>query len=122
MRKKNYKGRVEKRTLPLCNNVCRTYDALQYQYATLLSKSDDVESFDVNVSLEGLEIGAYTSDFVIHKKDGGIAIRECVFRSKLTRPLTCKLLDASRLYWKSHGVNDWGIVIDKEKEGVENDA
>ena len=33
------------------------------------------------------------------------------------RPLTCKLLDASRLYWKSHGVNDWGIVIDKGING-----
>lgn len=41
-------------------------------------------------------------------------IRECVERSKLTRPLTCKLLDASRNYWLSHGITDWGIVIEKE--------
>lgn len=117
MRKKNYKGRVEKRHLQKCEDICRTYDDLQYQFASLLNESEDVKSFSVNVLLEGLEIGAYTSDFVIHKCDGGLAIRECVERKKLHKPLTCKLLDASRLYWKSHGVNDWGIVVDKEKDG-----
>ena len=105
----------DKRTLSKCEGVCRTYDDIQYGYATLLDKSEDVEFFEVNVLMEGLEIGAYTCDFIIHKKNGGLAIRECVHRDKLTRPLTCKLLDASRAYWKSHGVYDWGIVIDMEK-------
>lgn len=119
MRKKNYKGRVDKRIVPKCEDVCRTYDVLQYKYADLLSKSDDVESFQVNVLLEGLEIGEYTSDFVITKKDGGLMVRECVFRDKIMKPLTCKLLDASRDYWLGHGVTDWGIVVDKKQESDE---
>ncbi len=52
------------------------------------------------------------------KADGGLMVRECVSRRHLTKPMTTKLLDASRNYWKSHGVNDWGIVV--EKEGVAN--
>ena len=52
------------------------------------------------------------------KVDGGLMVRECVSRKHLTKPMTTKLLDASRNYWKSHGVSDWGIVV--EKEGVTN--
>ena len=115
MRKKNYKGmKVTKRMLSKCEGMCRTYDAIQYAYADLLSKAEDVQSFRVNVLLEGLQEGDYTSDFVIVKADGGLMIRECVSRRHLTKPMTTKLLDASRNYWKSHGVNDWGIVVEKE--------
>ena len=32
MRKKNFKGRCEKRRLPKCEDVCRTYDGIQYAY------------------------------------------------------------------------------------------
>ena len=41
-------------------------------------------------------------------------VRECVFRKFLKKPMTVKLLDASRDYWNNHGVSDWGIVIDEE--------
>lgn len=41
-------------------------------------------------------------------------VRECVFRKFLMKPLTVKLLDASREYWLRHGVTDWGLVIDEE--------
>ena len=51
------------------------------------------------------------------KNDGELMVRECVFRDKISRPLTCKMLDASREYWKSHGITDWGIVVDKAKGG-----
>lgn len=34
-------------------------------------------------------------------------------RKHLTKPMTTKLLDVSRNYWKSHGVSDWGIVIEE---------
>ena len=102
MRKKNYKGaKVSKRVVAKCEGVCRTYDAIQYAYANLLSEAEEVKSFQVNVLLQGLEEGAYTSDFVITKH--------------LTKPMTTKLLDASRNYWKSHGVSDWGIVIEEEE-------
>ena len=43
-------------------------------------------------------------------------IRECVFRKHLTKPMTAKLLDESRNYWRRRGVTDWGIVVDKKKE------
>lgn len=58
MRKKNYKGmKVTKRMLSKCEGVCRNYDAIQYAYADLLSKAEDVQSFRVNVLLEGLQEG-----------------------------------------------------------------
>ena len=120
MRKRNYKGvKCTKRYVEKCEDVCKTYDAIQYAYADLLSQSEDVKSFQVNVLLEGMAEGDYTSDFVIVKADGGLMVRECVSRKHLTKPLTARLMDASRMYWKSHGVNDWGIVV--EMEGVANE-
>ena len=81
MRKKNYKGaKCTKRYVNKCDDVCRTYDAIQYAYANLLSEAEEVKSFQVNVLLQGLEEGAYTSDFVITKADGNLMVRECVSR------------------------------------------
>lgn len=99
MRKKNFKGRCEKRKLSKCEDVCRTFDVIQYAYADLLNESSDIKSFRVNVLLDGLN-GGYTSDFV------------CVKRKHLTKPLIMKLLQASRDFWLRHGVSDWGIVIE----------
>lgn len=117
MRKKNYKGvKCTKRTVRKCEGVCKTYDQIQYAYADLLSESEDVKSFQVNVLLEGLAEGEYTTDFVIEKMDGGLMVRECVSRKHLSKPMTVKLLDLSREYWLSHGVNDFGIVIEAEEQ------
>jgi len=115
MRKKNYKGRCEKRTLPKCKEVCKTYDAIQAAYAEVLQECDEVKEIRCNVLLDGLEIGEYTSDFVCVKTDGDLMVRECIFRKFLMKPMTVKLLDASREYWLNHGVSDWGLVIDAEK-------
>ena len=114
MRKKNFKGRCEKRVIGKCSEVCRTYDAIQYAYADLLQGSDEIKEIRCNVLLDGLDVGEYTSDFVCTKKDGDLMVRECVFRKFLMKPLTVKLLDASREYWIRHGVTDWGLVIDEE--------
>lgn len=114
MRKKNFKGRCEKRMIGKCAGVCRTYDAIQYAYADLLQASDEIKEIGCNVLLDGLDIGEYTSDFVCTKADGDLMVRECVFRKFLMKPLTVKLLDASREYWLRHGVIDWGLVIDEE--------
>ena len=114
MRKKNFKGRCEKRVLGKCAEVCRTYDAIQYAYADLLQASDEIKEIRCNVLLDGLEVGEYTSDFVCTKADGDLMVRECVFRKFLMKPLTVKLLDASREYWLRYGVTDWGVVIDEE--------
>ncbi|MFA6849518.1 MAG: hypothetical protein WCS30_04140 [Selenomonadaceae bacterium] len=43
MRKKNFKGRCEKRVIGKCKEVCRTYDAIQYAYADILQASDEVK-------------------------------------------------------------------------------
>ena len=115
MRKKNYKGRCEKRVLGKCQDVCRTYDSIQYVYADVLQESEDIKEIRCNVLLDGLEMGDYTSDFVCVKSDGILMVRECVFRKFLLKPMTVKLLDASRDYWLRHGVTDWGVVIDEEK-------
>lgn len=114
MRKKNFKGRCEKRIISKCSEVCRTYDAIQYAYADLLQESDEVQEIRCNVPLDGIDIGEYTSDFVCVKADNDLMVRECVFRKLLIKPLTIKLLDASREYWLRHGVSDWGLVIDEE--------
>ena len=114
MRKKNFKGRCEKRKISKCAEVCRTYDAIQYTYADLLQACDDVKEIRCNVLLDGLEVGEYTSDFVCTKADGDLMVRERVFRKFLMKPLTVKLLDASREYWRRNGVTDWGLVVDEE--------
>ena len=52
MRKKNYKGRVVKRYLPKCSDICRTFDPIMTAYADELSKRDDIEEFRCNVYLK----------------------------------------------------------------------
>ncbi len=115
MRKKNYKGRCEKRSIPKCVEICRTYDPIQYTYADKLALDNSISEFRCNVLMDGLSEGNYTSDFVCTKTDGVLMVRECVYRKRLTKPMTVRLLEASRQYWLNHGVSDWGIVIDEEK-------
>ena len=114
MRKKNYKGRCEKRNLSKCKEICKTFDAIGYVYADILEESEDIKEIRCNVPLDGLSIGEYTSDFVCVKTDNDLMIRECIDRRFLTKPLTVKLLDASRNYWLCRGVSDWGLVINAE--------
>ena len=94
MRKKGYKGRCEKKDLSKCQEVCRTYDAIQSNYADILQNDNDIQEIRCNVLLDGLSEGTYTSDFVCVKADGDLMVRECVFRKFLTKPMTVKLLDA----------------------------
>ena len=115
MRKKNYKGRCEKRRLSKCQDVCRTYDTIQYHYADLLQANEDITEIRCNVHLDGLSDGAYTTDFVCVKSNKDLMVRECVSRNFLTKPLTVKLLDMSRCYWLRRGVVDWGIVTNDEE-------
>ncbi len=114
MKKKNFKGRCEKRTFGKCKEVCKTYNPIQAAYAEILQKDITIEKFSCNVPLDDLEIGDYTSDFVCTRTNGEIIVRECVFRRLLQKPKTLTLLDASREYWQSRGISDWGLVIDAE--------
>lgn len=111
MRKKNFKGRCEKRTISKCEDVCRTFDPIQYAYADVLQASEEIKEIRCNVPLDGEE---YTSDFVCVKSNGDLLVRECVDRRFLTKPLTVKLLDVSRHYWLRRGVTDWGLVINED--------
>lgn len=113
MRKRNFKGRCEKRTLTKCNGVCRTYDLIQSTYADMLEADAEIKEIRCNVVLDGEE-GEYMSDFVCIKTNNDMLVRECVQRKHLMKPLTVKLLDLSRNYWLKNGIEDWGVVIDEE--------
>ena len=51
MRKKNFKGRCEKRTLEKCKGVCKTYDKIQSAYADILQNDDNIIEIRCNVSV-----------------------------------------------------------------------
>ena len=123
MKPKGYKRtRCEKRSMNKCaDKFVRTYNVIEAKYAEKLQENPDVKEFRCQVLLEGLEIGEYCSDFVATKTDGDLMVRECVYRKHLSKPMTAKLLDASRNFWKRRGVTDWGIVIEKKKEAVDGE-
>lgn len=117
MRKLNYKGQCEKRRVSKCKDVCKTYDQIQSAYSEYLQNDDEIVEFRCNVVIEEniYEVNGemYTSDFVCKKIDETIMVRECVFRKHLTKPMTVKLLDASRKYWLKKGITNWGIITNE---------
>lgn len=115
MKKINYKGRCEKRKVSKCEEVCRTYSKIQSAFVDELKKDEEVVSFECNVRLRGVADDKYSSDFVIKKADGTTMVRECVWRINLQKPSYAKLLDISRNYWRSKGVTNWGLVIEKKE-------
>ena len=116
MVKEDYKGRCEKKILVKCLEVCRCYNQIQSMYGNKLEADNDIIAVECNVRsfCFGDEHKQYTTDFLCKKSDGTQMVRECVFRKHLTKPMTAKLLDASREYWINHGVSDWGIVVNAE--------
>lgn len=114
MKKISYKGRCEKRKVSKCKAVCRTYNQIQSAFLDVLESDDNIVSFECNVCLMGVADDSYSTDFVAQKADGSKMVRECVWRFNLGKPSYAKLLDLSRNYWLSQGVEDWGIVIEKE--------
>lgn len=118
MQKKGYKGRCEKRRLEKSKDICRFYSDIQSAYGDLLQGTSSVEEIICNAPMKDLELGEYTSDFLCKLTNNKYMVRECVQRKFLTKPMTVKLLEASRIYWSKHGIDNWGIVI--EKEGAEN--
>lgn len=119
MRKKNYKGRAEKRMVEKCTDICVTYDALHKNLTDMLSKDKETKEFQCNVLMDSI---GYTSDVVATAaEDGRLIVYECVYRKTLIRPSVGKLLDLSRDYWLKHGVlkEDWRLVIDAEEPTAE---
>ena len=78
MRKKNYKGRCEKRLINKCRLHCKTYDAIQAAYVEMLDKDPSVVEIQCNVpratgrfTRKGLQVNglryrhdAYTESFL----------------------------------------------------------
>ena len=115
MRNSKTHSKTLKKKLSKCKTIFHAYNELQYKYVNILDEREDVLEFKCNVKINcslGLD---YTTDFYIIKTDGSIVIRECVYRDKLNKPLTAKMLDASRNYWLAAGFKNWGIVINEEK-------
>lgn len=118
MKKNNYKGRCEKRSIPKCEGVCKTYDALQSRMVDILSEDEDVKEIRCNVPMDGTE---YTSDIVCTMENDTIVVYECCYRNLLKRPSHAKLLQQSRQYWLGHGIKkeNWRLAVDEEKQTVE---
>ena len=114
MRRKNYKGRCEKRSLEKFTSICKTYDPIQSAYANILVENKDIAEVRCNVVLDD-DCSEYMTDFVCTKTNGDLMVRECISTKLLEKPLSMKLLDMSRTYWLRQGVTDWGIVVDTGK-------
>ena len=80
-----------------CDNP--VFGRIMSDLGTFLGKEDSIIEFQCNVMLSGLEAGEYSSDFVCEKQNGDLMVRECVERRFLKKPMTVKLLDASRECW-----------------------
>ena len=116
MRKKNYKGRCDKRLINKCKLHCKTYDAIQAAYVEMLDKDPAVVEIQCNVPLDGEDVKEYMTDVVAIMSNGEIRVRECVFQNVLGKPMTMRLLDLSQSYWQRRGVTDWGLVVDAAEE------
>ena len=85
MRNKKSNVKTTKRRLSKCQDVCRTYNDIQYAYAEILEKDESVAEFRCNVILDDFELdGTFTTDFIITKNNGDILVRECIFKDKIT--------------------------------------
>ena len=109
MRKQVQKERCTKIKLEKCPRVCCLYDKVQLAAARMLNADPSIVQVECNIPLQLNEIPSddlnlpsetYTTDFVIHFADGKIAAER---------------LELSRRYWKQQGIDDWGIIIDKER-------
>lgn len=116
MRKKDFKGRCEKKSLSKCKTVCKTYNPIQAAYADMLEMNEEILEFRCNVALDGELEKDYMSDFVCTRLDRELLVRECVERKLLGKPKTVALLEMSRNYWCKQGVLDWGIVVNAAAE------
>jgi hypothetical protein len=104
-----------KRQLNKCKTIFYAFSELQYAYGGRLDNDSEIAEIRCNVKLLGCTEGdQYTTDFYCIKNSGEIMVRECVDKAKLLKPMTLRLLDASRNYWLAQGVEDWGIVLNAD--------
>lgn len=115
MRNSKTRTKTLKKKLNKCKTIFYAYNELQFKYGNLLDEREDILEIKCNIKIDCSLGPDYTTDFYITKTDGSIMVRECVYRDKLLKPLTAKMLDASRNYWLSKGIKHWGIVINEEE-------
>ena len=116
MRNSNTHSLTMKKKLKKSKTTFNAYNELQYRYGIKLDDNPDILEIQANIKLVDCPQGdCYSTDFYCVKTTGEPMVRECVYKDKLLKPMTIKLLDISRNYWLSKGITDWGIVI-SEKE------
>lgn len=104
-----------KKKLSKCRAVFKAYNTLQFAYGDVLDSNSEIAEIKCNIPVEVSEVeGTFTTDFYCIKTNGEIFVRECVYKDKLLKPYYIKTLDASRNYWLSKGVADWGIVLNAD--------
>jgi len=108
------KKRVSKQRLPKFKGLCKTYDKVQAATAVYLSQQEDVVCIRCNVDSAIIDGKKYTTDFVCEMADGTLAVRECLYRRYITKPLHLNALEASRVFWLKRGVKDWAIVVNQK--------
>jgi len=114
MRNVNTRTKTLKKKLKKCKNIFYAYNDIQFRFGDVLDSRSDVVEIKCNVRID-CELGDnFTTDFYVVKNDGSIMVRECVYKNSLLKPMNIKLLDASRNYWISKGISDWGIVLDEK--------
>lgn len=106
---------IFKKKLNKCKDIFKAHNELQFKYGEQLDKRSDIAEIKCNVPIDCELEGKFTTDFYCVKTDGSIFIRECVYKDKLMKPFYIKTLDASRDYWLSKGITDWGIVLNETK-------
>ena len=117
MRNTKSKVKCTKISITKSDSVFKAYNDIQLAYVRKLEQDDSVKEIKSNIpigELEGLD-GKYATDFFVIRSNGDVFVRECVYTKYLTKPMTIKLLDASRVYWAKRGVEDWGIVVDGQE-------
>ena len=113
MRNKKTHSLTFKKKLNKSKGIFRAYSDIQLKYGEELDSNDDIVEIKSNVLLEDFELGDYfTSGFVCTMSNGELMVRECVSKKTLMKPANIKLLDASYNYWKSKGIENWGVVLD----------
>lgn len=104
-----------KKKLSKSRTVFKAFNPLQFAYGEILDSNSEIAEIKCNVPIEVSDVeGNFTTDFYCIKTDGEIMVRECVYKDKLLKPYYIKTLDASRNYWLSKGVKDWGIVLNAD--------
>ena len=110
MQSNNYHGKITKRHLSKCKDICRTWCELQYLYSDILNNSDSVDNFEVNVPI----LDNLTSDFLVLYKNGMYKAFECIERKNINKPSYIEKLQQSQEYWLNRGI-DWGVITNAEK-------